>query len=165
MTAGGVFGRIDAGYTAVEAQKSAGSLHAHSQFFVQCLHQHTPLQEIMERLRKQHRGVIDGYLNYSAHVSRTAYEEVGEALERRLELKEQEWPEYKQATAMIDCPRYLRSNASGNCAATTKSGAVDDGEQWLKEHLADVQCLQEYKQHHVHPVNPKTEQREPLAAC
>ena len=32
---GGIFGRIDAGYTSIEAQKSTGSLHAHSQLFVQ----------------------------------------------------------------------------------------------------------------------------------
>ena len=39
---GGIFGRIDAMFTSVEAQKSTGSLHAHSHFVVQCLHQHTP---------------------------------------------------------------------------------------------------------------------------
>ena len=122
-TAGGVFGRLDAAYTAVEAQKSTGSLHAHSQLFVQCLHQHTPLADIMERLRTQHPGVIDRYLNYSAHVSRTVYEEVGEALEERLELKEQEWPEFKQATAMTDCPHYLRSSAVGKHAANVRKVA------------------------------------------
>ena len=45
---GGIFGRIDAGYTSIEAQKSTGSLHAHSQLFVKCLHQHTPLQEVFQ---------------------------------------------------------------------------------------------------------------------
>ena len=40
---GGVFGRMDAAYVTIEAQKSSGSLHAHCQCFVQCLHQHTPM--------------------------------------------------------------------------------------------------------------------------
>ena len=43
---GGIFGRLDAGYTSFEAQKSTGSLHAHSQLFVQCLHQHESLAEV-----------------------------------------------------------------------------------------------------------------------
>ena len=46
---GGVLGRVDAQtemLASMEAQKSAGSLHAHMQVFVQCLHQHTPLQGI-----------------------------------------------------------------------------------------------------------------------
>ena len=38
---GGILGRVDAMYTSIEAQTSTGSLHAHSQVFVQCLHQHT----------------------------------------------------------------------------------------------------------------------------
>ena len=63
----------------------------------------------MERLRTLHPLEIARYLEYSAHVSRTVYDEVGKALEKRLEIKEREWPEYKESTAMIDCPRYLRS--------------------------------------------------------
>ena len=43
---GGVFGRMDAAYVTIEAQKSTGSLHEHCQCFVQCLHQHTALEEI-----------------------------------------------------------------------------------------------------------------------
>jgi hypothetical protein len=54
MPEGASFGRIDAGYSSVEAQKSTGSLHAHSQLFVQCLHQHTPLAEILSRLKGKH---------------------------------------------------------------------------------------------------------------
>ena len=44
--AGGIFGRIDAMYGSIECQKS-GSLHLHSQLFVQCYHQYTPLSELM----------------------------------------------------------------------------------------------------------------------
>ena len=50
---GGVFGRIDAGYTSSEAQKSTGALHAHSQLCVQCLHQHEPFSSVLERLTEK----------------------------------------------------------------------------------------------------------------
>ena len=40
---GGISGRIDAVYTSIEAQRSTGRLHAHSQVVVQCLHKHTSL--------------------------------------------------------------------------------------------------------------------------
>ena len=43
---GGVFGRVDAVYVAIEAQKSTGSLHGHTQVFIQCLHQHNSLTEV-----------------------------------------------------------------------------------------------------------------------
>ena len=38
---GGIFGRVDAVYITLEAQKSTGSIHGHAQVFVQCLHQLT----------------------------------------------------------------------------------------------------------------------------
>ena len=49
---GGIFGRVDAVFTSIEAQTSTGSLHAHSQVFVQCLHQHQPLWDIATKLSK-----------------------------------------------------------------------------------------------------------------
>ena len=49
---GCIFGRIDAVFTSIEAQQSTGSLHAHSQLFIQCLHQHTSLEDIITTLRK-----------------------------------------------------------------------------------------------------------------
>ena len=60
---GGIFGRIDAIFTSIEAQKSTGSLHAHSQLFVQCLHQHTPLWEIVKQLKKGAGSMFNDYLN------------------------------------------------------------------------------------------------------
>ena len=67
---GGIFGRVDAIFTSIEAQKSTGSLHAHSQVFVQCLHQHTPLWEILKQLKKGAGSMFNDYLNYKAHVCR-----------------------------------------------------------------------------------------------
>ena len=50
---GGFVGRIDAVFTSLEAQKSTGSLHAHSQLIIQCLHQHTSLHDINATLRNK----------------------------------------------------------------------------------------------------------------
>ena len=91
---GGVFGRIDAGYTSIEAQKSKGDLHAHSQLFVQCLHQHTPLIEVLQRLRQGGKGIVDKCLQHRAHVCRQICADPALA-EERLPDREKEWPEYK----------------------------------------------------------------------
>ena len=69
---GGVFGRIDAGYTSFEAQKSTGSLHAHSQLFVQCLHQHEPLSEVLVALAEK-PGLVEKYLKFKEHVCRQVF--------------------------------------------------------------------------------------------
>ena len=63
---GGILGRVDAVYTSIEAQKSSGSLHAHSQVFVQCLHQHTTLWEIVRKLRAEPGDITKEYLRADA---------------------------------------------------------------------------------------------------
>jgi len=45
---GGVFGRPDALFSGVEAQRSEGALHLHFKLFVQRAHQHKTLQEISD---------------------------------------------------------------------------------------------------------------------
>ena len=43
---------------------------------------------------------------------------------------------------------------------------VTEGVSWLKAYLhTDAEELQRLKQHHVHTVNEKTNEREPLPAC
>ena len=76
MAEGGAFGRADAVFISIEAQKSSGCLHAHCQLFVQCMHQHTPLGDIMARLYGSGaRELVDGYLEYKRHVVRQEYGE------------------------------------------------------------------------------------------
>ena len=73
-------GRVDAVYTSIEAQKSTGSLHAHSQVFVQCLHQHTSIYDILEKLRETPDNIIKEYLRYKEHVCRQVYTEDNETV-------------------------------------------------------------------------------------
>ena len=62
---GGIVGRVDAVYMSIEAQKSTGSLHAHSQVFVQCVHQHTSLYDILRKLRADPGQIVKEYLDYN----------------------------------------------------------------------------------------------------
>ena len=62
ISEGGIFGRVDAVYMSTEAQTSTGSLHAHSQVFVQCLHQHTTLHDILRKLRADPGHIVKEYL-------------------------------------------------------------------------------------------------------
>ena len=67
---GRIFGRVDGAFTSIEAQKSVGSLHAHSQVHVECIHQHTPLHELVPMLVGRHAKVLAEYLKYKEHVCR-----------------------------------------------------------------------------------------------
>ena len=66
---------------------------------------------------------------------------------------------------MISCPRYLRSVPDENQDATSQSEKVDDGKKRMESFLPDVQCVQELKQHHVHPMNSETGERELVTGC
>lgn len=127
MSEGGVFGRIDAGYTSIEAQKSTGSLHAHSQLFVQCLHQHTPLAEIMHILRSRCSHLVQDYLVYKGRVCRQVYARTYESLKQRLHELGKQWPEYSSSTTMISRPEYLRRRD------TIRDPVVDGARKWIAE--------------------------------
>ena len=176
LAEGGIFGRVDAGYTSIEAQKSTGSLHAHSQLFVQCLHQHTPLAEILEIMRGRQGDLVKDYLVYKGHVCRQIYAATDDTMKDRLVALEKEWPEYTTATEMIMRPEYLSRRDGLDGAARTwvvaqakqwaarylsKAEAdVSTAEAWAAEYMGkDVQTLQEHKQHHVHVYNEETQQR------
>ena len=159
---GGVFGRMDAAYVTIEAQKSTGSLHAHCQCFVQCLHQHTPLQAIFALAESKLEGLRKDYLEYNAHVMHGTYEgHSPEGTASKIAEAEASWPEHKQAEVMLQCPAYQRRRA-----ASADSCAKEEATTWGKEYLQeDVATLQFLKQHHYHPVNAETGERTPLHGC
>ena len=49
---GGICGRGDAAHGSFEAQKVAGPLHLHAEVNVECLPEHTPLWEVMAKVRR-----------------------------------------------------------------------------------------------------------------
>ena len=159
---GGVFGRLDAGYTSFEAQKSTGALHAHSQLFVQCLHQHEPLSQVLARLTEKPE-LVERYMQYKAHVCRQMFSEDGSLKsweEGRRKEVERDWPEYSAKTELLETPAYTLENPVGN-PHSAQDGAtphhsflktrLERGRAWLRQYLHHhVQRIQELKQHHVH---------------
>ena len=97
---GGIAGRADAMFGAVEAQKSTGTLHYHFFLFVQRLHQYASMQEIAEALRT---GLVqtselkhfvsnicfERYVNLEAHKANVEYlEETSLRMQRKLSARE-----------------------------------------------------------------------------
>ena len=150
---GGIFGRIDSVYGAIECQKS-GTLHVHIQAFVQCYHQFTPLVDLLKLGNQRLVEMLRRYSSYSAHVRRMVYCNPHQWQEE-LEEVEAEWPEYKNCSLMVSRPAYQAAEAA-SCAA----------EEWKAIYLSkDVEELQKRKQHHVHlPTGPGGERR-PLNHC
>jgi len=180
---GGFAGRAEAVFTSIEAQKATGSLHGHSQLFVQCLHQHMPLIKVFEFLKKGNAEVVRKYLRYKTHVCRQVYADKDLA-EKRLPEQEAAWPQYKESKVLISRPSYLTT--SDGCdtssldinsrdtgcslgeSAESKNGFVarkiQKGREWLQQFLDHVQQIQEMKQHHIHLPNEKGE-KVPLTHC
>ena len=93
---GGAFGRADGISISAEAQKSAGSLHAHGQLHVECMHQHRPLVEVMAEISRGKSPVVQEYLRYKRHVCREEYEDaVRWGREDRVAVEEA-WPSIQQ---------------------------------------------------------------------
>ena len=159
---GGVFGRMDAAYVTIEAQKSSGSLHAHCQCFVQCLHQHTPLEEIFALGDEKLACLRRRYLRYSGHVMHGVYEgHSQEDTEAKIARAEETWPEHREELRMVSCPTYQNRRA---CESDLE--ATEEAQTWAMEYLReDVAKLQFLKQHHYHPFSPDSGERVPLHGC
>ena len=126
---------MDAWLTSIEAQKSKGSLHAHSQLFVQCLHQHTPLADVLRVFRQNRGDLVRKYLVYKAHVCRECYADSPQASARR-ELREKEWPEYKAHRDLHTLPAMYQ-----NEEALHAEDLVVEGSKWLKTHLVELHVI------------------------
>eukprot|EP00438_Fugacium_kawagutii_P033974 Skav228932 [mRNA] locus=scaffold2181:248822:258688:+ [translate_table: standard] len=157
---GGVFGRVDAVYITIEAQKSTGSLHAHMQCFLQCLHQHTPLTEIFALDEKKLAELRRDYCAYHAHVAHSTYSgQSPEAVAQGIAAAEAEWPEYANDSCMTQVPRYQLQRAHAQRQS-------EEGIAWRRKYMEeDVVRLQYLKQHHYHPISPQTGERVPLRGC
>ena len=157
---GGAFGRVDAIYVTIEAQKSTGSLHGHIQCFVQCLHQHTPLTEIFQLPHWRLEALRQEYCKYQAHVAHAVYSGQGkDSIREGIEGAESTWPEHAEDAHMTTIPGYQQRRAQG-------ARDLTEAEQWGQDYLEhDVVKLQYLKQHHYHPLNVETGERMPLRGC
>ena len=157
--AGGVFGRCDAAYLAIEFQKSAGSPHGHIQLFVQCLHQHESLRDIFTLVEERAAELREEYLRYNAHVRRCVYGRDPDAVQAALHEAETRWPEYKTEKHLVRRPQYQNARMVAGCEE-------EEAAQWANAYLTeDVFRLQVLKQHHVHLPDPATGDRTPQSGC
>ena len=157
-----MLGRVDSIYGSIEAQKSAGSLHLHMQVFVQCLHQHTPLHTLLEKIRSTLPHLFNDYAKYKAHVCRQIYEDPDMWKARQQETEAAWKTQYEASTELIDTPEYLKHNkAKENSTASITKAA----QKWLKSYLMHVQRRQEMRQNHVHVWNDKSKCKMPLTHC
>ena len=158
---GGIFGRVDAVYISLEAQKSSGAEHGHMQVFVQCLHQHTSLEEIFRLSHTKLAALRAEYEAYNAHVCHASYVgQSNEDMERRITAAEASWPTHELDVSMTTVPTYQLQRA------TETDNAQNEAADWRRRYMAeDVVQLQLLKQHHYHPYNETTQGRVPLAGC
>ena len=129
---GGFAGRAQAAFACIESQKSTGSLHAHIQVFLECLHQHTPLNEVLELLRRDSEGLIQKYLRFKRHVCRQVYADADLA-QKRLPEREAEWPEYPNSRLLVSRPAYLSETDN----ALSLKDRIIAGKKWLRKYLWD----------------------------
>ena len=96
---GGIAGRADAMFGAVEAQKSTGGLHYHFFLFVQRLHQYSTLKEIAEVLAAG-LAQVDELKDSIANICCESYTDL-DAHHASLEHLENNFPTYSEATECI----------------------------------------------------------------
>ena len=92
---GGLAGRGDAIFGAVECQKVTGSLHLHLWFFGQRLHQYHSLQEIAELLEKS-LAHADELKDFISNICCTSYPDI-EQHEAEMPHLEKQWPKFTEA--------------------------------------------------------------------
>ena len=157
---GGIFGRVDAVYISLEAQKSTGGMHGHAQVFVQCLHQHTALEEIFEMCDARLQELRHAYEKYNAHVCHASYAgQTAESMECRILAAEASWPDHEADVAMTTAPQYQLQRAG---AQDVEAEAAEWRRVYMEE---DVVSLQLAKQHHYHPYSETAQSRVPLSGC
>ena len=117
---------------------------------MQCIHQHTPLTDVLFALTQGQAPIVEGYLRYKSHVCRQVYADP-EDWQSRQAVIEEAWPEYADSLELLSQRRYLVSESM-------------KGRDWCHLYLQHVQSVQEMKNHHVHTLNSKGE-RVPLTHC
>ena len=93
---GGVLGRADAMFGAVECQKTTGALHYHFFLFVQRLHQHASMQEIADKLQN---ALVEAQelKDFLAAISCESYSDL-QLFQKEQRMLENNYPTYSEHT-------------------------------------------------------------------
>ena len=117
---------------------------------MQCLHQHTPLHLVLQKIRVEQNSIVDEYLSYVDHVCKTTYDDKAAADATR-DAREEAWPEYSNDATLLSKPSYMGMPS------------FYKGETYAARYMEDIQKVQERRQHHVH-VKDEHGVRKPLNA-
>ena len=160
---GGVFGRCDALFGAVETQQS-GTLHFHFFAFLQRAHQHKTLKEIAEMI-KESLITVDELKEFHCRVSDESYPDPKRQKIESEELEKQ-WPTFRTDKQLGRIPAFIWRDAGpflGDGVASQEE-LVKDGETWLASYEAAAQHTMARVQHHMHK-HDEDGVRHPLPAC
>ena len=164
MPQGGIFGRADAIFSAIEAQKSEGALHLHFKLYVQRAHQHKTLQEIASMIKE---GLLDPDMLKAFHcwISNETYPDVLRQ-EAAGDQVEQEWPKYEADAELGRIPAFLWGDPGSHVLSdgVDKGALLEDGAHWQESYDRAAQHRLERVQHHIHKRGPDGTRR-PLPAC
>lgn len=149
---GGALGRGDGVYISIEAQKSAGALHAHGQFFLQCPHQHLTLEEILGKYKDKLATLAATYKRYEEHTRKEIYHNIDQWINDKPNTEKQ-WSEYSNSFDLISVPDYLGT------------GSAESPTDFVQSYLQHFQKIQGMKQNHVHKWSAKKQRFEPLDHC
>jgi len=179
---GGIAGRVDALFGAVEAQKTTGALHYHFFMFVQRLHQFATLKEIAEKLEE---GLVraEELKHFLGQICRVSYPDL-EQFKNERESLEKNFPTYGENTEcqegtrkwgeiklgrlpskLYDDARDMPDSfARSSCKRTTSPVHLNGGAEFASFFWRAFQFFQSRCQHHIHKrvVDPKTKQEKRL---
>ena len=169
---GGIAGRVDAMFGAVESQKVTGALHYHFFIFVQRLHQYATLKEIAEKLKT---GLVQAFelKNFTSAICCESYSDLEQFNQQRQELEDNH-PTYSERTECGNekkptwgkyklgrLPEFVYEDAKEKVHGLPDNSNVDhivDANEYKKKFAEVFQYFQSHCQHHVHKLvqNPKT---------
>lgn len=151
----------------IECQK-CGALHLHLMLFLQCMHQHSTLHEIAEKLRHAVKGasLLQDFCTFKAHVDREVYEAV-EAFRAQRKVIEDAWPLYAEYAHLLIQPSVEAIPHLLQQDSESLREFVKEGERWKCEYLKVVQRTQQMRNHHIHLPNEDDPEgpRKPQGSC
>jgi len=160
---GGICGRCDALFGAVETQRS-GTLHLHFFVFLQRAHQHKTLKEIAEMI-EQDLLTVDELKEFHCRVCDESYPDP-KRQKRESEDLEKQWPTFRNDKKLGRIPAFIWGD-EGPCLGdgrASQNELVADGKAWLASYEAAAQHNMARLQHHMHKRGEDGE-RHPLPAC
>ena len=160
---GGIFGRCDALFGGVEAQK-AGALHLHFHAFIQRVHQHNTLYDIAQMIRDELLSV-GALKQYTDWVCNQSYPDVERSKSEADEVEAQ-WPKFEQDKRLGRIPSFVWADQGAclNGGDVPMEELRADGAEWIRRYDDAAQHVMQRSQRHVHKRGPDGVRR-PLPAC